>query len=206
MWWIKIQIREVLNGMGTVNNLKNLKTPHAWGVFDQACYIITNINCAHLSLKLNSLHLKSLLTWTAPSPPWPLHIYICIYEDSSRHFTVCFPPHRSLIAALSATLQHLRRLAAFGFQAQSHCRAAPFIAFVPERACVQRHCVFMLPPLYLKMTHMLKPRVQSRCVFFSVSLYIQPLFYLVCNRLSAVTIATTESIMRSDNVNSRWAI
>lgn len=61
--------------MGTVNNLKNLKTPHTWGVFDQACYIITNINCAHLSLKLNSLHLRSLLTWTAPSPPWPLHIY-----------------------------------------------------------------------------------------------------------------------------------
>lgn len=116
----------------------------------------------HSSSKYTFRHPSLLLTWTAP-----LLRHTCIYyATSSSHFTVCFPPLRSHIAALSPTLQYLRRLAAFGFQARSFCRAAPFIAFVPERACVQRHCVFMLPPLYLKMTHMLKPGVQSRRVFF----------------------------------------
>lgn len=53
------------------------------------------------------------------------------------------------------------------------------------------------------MTHMLKPWYK---VDAPPPLYILPSFYLVCNRLGAVTIAATESIMRSDNVDGRWAI
>lgn len=107
----------------------------------------------------------------------PLH---CLFPASSF-------PYCSFISRVTASLP-----SGCLFTFPSRRRAAWLIAFVPRRASVQRHCVFMLPPFCLKMTHMLKLCHKVDVVFFPslfVPLYFLPHFYLVCNRLCAVTIA-----------------